>query len=65
MNEKNSHQEMTTTLVVMTLNEVEGCREIMPQLKHYRLKPVGLFEETDWKSVLFNHSGIYSPPLGA
>ena len=54
MNEENSHQEMTTTLVVMTLNEVEGCREIMPQLKHYRLKPVGLFEETDWKSVLFS-----------
>ncbi|HJN25095.1 MAG TPA: glycosyltransferase family 2 protein [Rhodospirillales bacterium] len=33
MNEKNSHQEMTTTLVVMTLNEVEGCRKIMPQIK--------------------------------
>ena len=33
MNEKNSHPEITTTLVVMTLNEVEGCRKIMPQIK--------------------------------
>ncbi len=33
MNNADNNQKLTTTLVVMALNEIDGCRAIMPQIK--------------------------------
>jgi len=33
LSDASNQQEMTTTLVVMALNEIEGCKAVMPQIK--------------------------------